>query len=115
MVSVCFYFQVHQPFRVKKHTIFDIGKKQDFFGDRSGGKLDNVQILKKSLPIQGVDARGSDHAPFFAKGIPVAAFFSNGPHLHYHQTGDTIFRINPDIMASIARLAFLAAFEWADR
>ncbi|HVY01707.1 MAG TPA: glycoside hydrolase family 57 protein [Candidatus Nanoarchaeia archaeon] len=47
MVSVCFYFQVHQPFRVKKHTIFDIGKKQDFFGDRSGGKIDNVQILNK--------------------------------------------------------------------
>lgn len=74
-----------------------------------------VQILKQTRSIQGVGVRGSDHAPFFAKGIPVAAFFSNGPHLYYHQTGDTIFRINPDIMASIARLAFLSAFEWADR
>jgi alpha-amylase len=47
MVSVCFYFQVHQPLRVKRHTIFDIGKKQDFFSTNDGSNLDNVKILKK--------------------------------------------------------------------
>jgi Zn-dependent M28 family amino/carboxypeptidase len=74
----------------------------------------HVQIIKQTRAIKGVGVRGSDHAPFFANGIPIVAFFSNGPHLYYHQTGDTIFRINPDIMASIARLAFLGAFELAD-
>jgi len=44
-----------------------------------------------------------------------ATLGSNGPHLAYHQTGDTIYRINPDIMADAAKLAFLAAFAWADR
>ena len=26
MVSVCFYFQVHQPFRLAKYHVFDIDK-----------------------------------------------------------------------------------------
>ncbi len=64
---------------------------------------------------RGVGVRGSDFAPFFLKGIAAASLGSNGPHLAYHQTGDTIYRINPDIMADAAKLAFLAGFAWADR
>jgi len=74
-----------------------------------------VNTLRRSAIIRGIGVRSSDFAPFFLKGATCAAFFSNGPHLHYHQTGDTIYRINPDIMADIARLAFLSAFAWADR
>jgi Zn-dependent M28 family amino/carboxypeptidase len=75
----------------------------------------HVKTLAGSYPIRGVGVRGSDHAPFFQRGIPCVSFHSNGPHLYYHLTGDTIYRINPDIMADIARLAFLAAFARADR
>jgi hypothetical protein len=75
----------------------------------------SVKVLRGLGIIRGVGVRGSDHAPFFLKGIPTAGFGSNGPHLAYHQTGDTIYRINPDIMADAAKLAFLAAFVWADR
>jgi hypothetical protein len=99
-------------------------------GDRSGfGYSDAVPELKAlldasdkmvgtlggSYPIKGVGVRGSDHAPFYQKGIPVVSFHSNGPHLHYHQTGDTIYRINPDMLADVARLAFLAGVSRADR
>lgn len=74
-----------------------------------------IKILRYLRIIRDVGVRGSDFAPFFAKGIPVASFHSNGPHLAYHQTGDNIFRINPDIMAEAARLVFLAGYYWADR
>jgi hypothetical protein len=74
-----------------------------------------VGILRGLATIRGVGVRGSDFAPFFLKGIPAASLGSNGPHLAYHQTGDTIFRINPDITADAAKLAVLAAFAWADR
>lgn len=47
MVSICFYFQVHQPYRVRKYTIFDIGKKSDYFSDSSGTNLDNQFIMQK--------------------------------------------------------------------
>lgn len=75
----------------------------------------SVKILRGLGVISGVGVRGSDFAPFFLGGIPAASFGSNGPHLAYHQTGDTIYRINPDIMADAAKLAFLAAHAWAER
>lgn len=30
MPSICFYFQVHQPYRVGKYTFFDIGSRHDY-------------------------------------------------------------------------------------
>ena len=32
--SVCMYFQVHQPARLRKFTVFDIGGKPEYFDDR---------------------------------------------------------------------------------
>jgi hypothetical protein len=74
-----------------------------------------VKTIRRNWPIREVGVRSSDYAPFFLKGAACAAFFSNGPHVSYHQTGDTIYRINPDIMADIAKLGFLGAYRWADR
>ncbi len=75
----------------------------------------HVGILRGLRTIRQVGVRSSDFAPFFLKGIPCASLGSNGPHLAYHQTGDTIYRINPDMIADAARLAFLAAHARADR
>ena len=33
MPSVCFYFKVHQPFRVKNYSVFDIGNDENYFDD----------------------------------------------------------------------------------
>jgi len=74
-----------------------------------------VKILRATREIKRIGVRSSDYAPFFLKGASCVYFVSNGPHLYYHKTGDTIFRINPDIMSHIARLAFITGFKWADR
>ncbi len=79
------------------------------------GAAKSAKIAARLGTITGVGVRGSDFAPFFLKGMTAATIGSNGPHLAYHQTGDSIFRINPDIVADAARLAFLAGFAWADR
>ena len=42
MVSVCFYFHVHQPYRLRNYTVFDIGQKHDYFDKRK-----NLEILDK--------------------------------------------------------------------
>lgn len=42
MPSVCFYFQVHQPVRIKEYTFFDIGERHDYFNDQL-----NAEILNK--------------------------------------------------------------------
>ncbi|MBD3413475.1 MAG: M20/M25/M40 family metallo-hydrolase [Candidatus Aminicenantes bacterium] len=76
---------------------------------------ESIGILGRTRFFRGVGVRGSDYVPFYKKGIPCASFASNGPHIDYHGTGDTIYRINPDIMADIAKLAFIAGYNWANR
>ena len=46
MVKVCFYFQVHQPFRMQKYTVFDIGNKKNYF-DESYNKEVMQRVAKK--------------------------------------------------------------------
>ncbi|MCI0542688.1 glycoside hydrolase family 57 protein [bacterium] len=47
MPSVCFYFQVHQPMRIRRYRVFDIGRDSQYFNDASGGKLNNKKIIEK--------------------------------------------------------------------
>lgn len=47
MPSVCLYFHVHQPLRVKKYRIFDVGKDHDYFNDTSDSNLNNKKVLTK--------------------------------------------------------------------
>ena len=47
MPSICFYFQVHQPMRIKKYRFFDIGNDHNYFNDQSATNLNNLKILKK--------------------------------------------------------------------
>ena len=47
MVSVCMYFQVHQPFRIRKYSIFDIGNNTNYFNEKNNLKLNNEAILRK--------------------------------------------------------------------
>lgn len=42
MPSVCFYFQVHQPYRLKKYSYFQIGHDHDYFDSDK-----NREVLKK--------------------------------------------------------------------
>jgi len=74
-----------------------------------------LHVLGPMRFFRGVGVRGSDFAPFYQKDIPCISFSSNGPHLSYHQSGDTIYRINPEIMADTARLAYLTAYKLAER
>jgi len=123
------HFAANLPPAIEKvDTMFNFDMVGE--GDRSGFGYSNdfpelkalveeadklVQTVEGAYPIKQVGVRGSDHAPFYEKGIPVVSFHSNGPHLHYHRTGDTIYRLNPDMLADVARLAFLAAQARADR
>jgi len=75
---------------------------------------ENSKTLAAVRVMSPPGVRGSDFAPFYLKGVPCASFWSNGPHIEYHTVGDTIYRLNPDILADIARLAFRAAFIFAD-
>lgn len=42
MPSICFYFQVHQPYRLRNYSFFDIGSNHNYFDDPK-----NKQVLDK--------------------------------------------------------------------
>ncbi|MFT4303845.1 MAG: glycoside hydrolase family 57 protein [Candidatus Woesearchaeota archaeon] len=42
MVAICFYFQVHQPYRMKNYHVFDIGKNSKYFDEHK-----NREIMQK--------------------------------------------------------------------
>jgi alpha-amylase len=46
MPAICFYFQVHQPRRVKHYSVFDIGRDHDYF-DAKHSDTDNYKIMRK--------------------------------------------------------------------
>ena len=47
MAAVCFYFQVHQPWRVKRYRVFDIGTDSNYFNEAGETNYNNERILRK--------------------------------------------------------------------
>ena len=45
--SICFYFQVHQPYRIKKYSVFDIGQDHKYFDDENLNEKCNRAVIKK--------------------------------------------------------------------
>lgn len=67
-----------------------------------------VEDLTSKYPfaknISGYRPGGSDHAPFYNKGIPVV-FLHTGSHPHYHKPTDTPDKLNYGGLADISKLA----------
>ncbi len=54
MKSVCFYFQVHQPFRLRTYRFFDIGDQHDYF-DEYANRYAIMQLAEKCyLPANSI-------------------------------------------------------------
>jgi alpha-amylase len=54
MVSVCFYFQVHQPFRLRRYSVFDIGRNSNYFDDEKNAEVMRKVARKCYLPTNAV-------------------------------------------------------------
>jgi len=50
MKNICFYFQVHQPFRIRSYSIFDIGNSDDYFDHKKNREILNKVARKCYLP-----------------------------------------------------------------
>jgi len=99
MSSVCFYFQVHQPFRLRRYDIFDIGKNRDYFADVSDSPRNNERVFKKVarksyLPTNKILQTLLDTYPEFA-----VSFSFSGTVL------DQMRRFAPEVLASFQDLA----------
>jgi alpha-amylase len=50
MRSICFYFQVHQPFKLKTYRFFDIGHHKEYFDEYANGYYMQQMAEKCYLP-----------------------------------------------------------------
>jgi hypothetical protein len=57
---------------------------------------------------------GSDHSSFASAKVPWV-FVITSMHEDYHQTSDSVEKVNGDMMAKIARLIYLTAYSIADK
>jgi alpha-amylase len=49
--SVCFYFQVHQPYRLRRYGVFDVGRRCDYFDDALNERLLGRVVRRCYLPM----------------------------------------------------------------
>ncbi len=54
MVNLCFYFQVHQPNRLKKYTFFDIGNDHFYEDDKKNSEILKRVAAKCYLPTNAI-------------------------------------------------------------
>ncbi|MBI2663837.1 polysaccharide deacetylase family protein [Candidatus Woesearchaeota archaeon] len=54
MVSVCFYFQVHQPERIRKYSVFEVGKSADYFFHQKNREIIERVAKKCYLPANAI-------------------------------------------------------------
>ncbi len=57
MKTVCFYFQVHQPFRMRNYHILDIGKSHNYFDDKQNREIIRKVAEKCYLPTNRLIAK----------------------------------------------------------
>jgi alpha-amylase len=54
MPSVCFYFQVHQPYRLRRYGVFDVGRRHDYFDDQANQSVLRKVATKCYLPMNAL-------------------------------------------------------------
>ncbi len=84
MVSVCFYFQVHQPLRLRPYTVFEIGKNSSYFDDQKNRSILDRVSQKCYLPANAIMLELLDRHPEFRisyslSGIVLEQLMQNEP------------------------------------
>ncbi len=95
MRSICFYFQVHQPYRLRTYRFFDIGEKHDYFDDYNNGFIMRKVAEKNYLPM---NALLLDLIKEYGDAFKVS-FSISGTAL------DQFRQYAPDVLESFKRLA----------
>ena len=89
MVSVCFYFQVHQPYRLKHYQIFDIGKNHDYFDTQKNSSILQRVIKKCYLPMNKLLLELLDKHPEFRVSFSFSGVLLDQLEEFYPETLDS--------------------------
>jgi alpha-amylase len=102
VTSVVFYFQVHQPFRLRRYTFFDIAKRHDYFDDVENERVLRRVAQKCYLPMNALLLKLCERT----QGRFRCAFSISGTAL------DQFERWSPETLSSFQKLAATGAVEF---
>ncbi len=104
MVSVCFYFQVHQPYRLRKYPVFDVGHNHNYFDDHKNKEVFDKVAKKCYLPANKVM-------------LDLIRGFDGKFKISYSLSGvfiDQMEEYNPKVLESFIELAKTGCVEMLD-
>lgn len=87
MKSICFYFQVHQPFRLKQYRFFEIGHDHYYFDDYTNRSIARKVADKCYLPMNNVllklikQYNGQFKISFSLSGVAIEQFEKYTPEV----------------------------------
>jgi len=86
MLNICFYFQVHQPYRLGKYQFFDIGHNHNYFFDEKNRAILNKVAHKCYLPTNQLLLKLLKQHPQFKisysfSGVVLDQFIEYCPHV----------------------------------
>ncbi len=68
MRNICFYFQVHQPYRLRTYRFFDIGKRH-FYYDDYNNRITMQRVAERCyIPMNNLGTREQDEVRDFVLG-----------------------------------------------
>jgi len=95
MASVCFYFQVHQPFRLRNYSVFETGA--DYFDEAKNGEICRKVAHKCYLPANNLllklieEHQGDFKVSFSITGVVLDQFARYAPEVMstFHALAET--------------------------
>lgn len=87
MPSVCLYFQIHQPHRLRSYSIFDIGDRHDYFDEDRNGQLCRSVAEKCYLPTNDLilqlikETEGAFRLSYSISGVALEQFATHAPEV----------------------------------
>lgn len=103
MVDICFYFQVHQPHRMKKYSIFQIGNDADYFDKQKNKEIMQKVTKKCYLPTNKLMLELLRKHPEFK-----IAYSISGTAI------DQFEKFNPEVLDTFKELAKTKQVEFLD-
>ena len=102
MRTICLYFQIHQPFRLRRYRFFEIGNEHYYYDDYSNEAImrnmsDNAYLRTNKILLDIIKEQGTKFK---------AAFSISGPAL------DQFELYAPDVIASFQKLAATGQIEF---
>jgi alpha-amylase len=119
--AICFYFQVHQPFRLKRYRFFDLGHDHYYYDDFSNESIMRKVAEKCYIPANKIildliqKHKGKFKVSFSLSGIVINQFRLYAPEVlesfrHLAETGMVEFLAETD-SHSLASLKSRSQFE----